>query len=1042
MRIWNIKKDFFSADDWSNDITHRFRVVRILKWVGGPFLYIYSASFFLNGFLMAAIMILMAGLTISIGSFWISRSQNLEKTLRLYQGMVGLFFFFMILHHFNLIGVNNRLDYLGWLFIYPLLAFISLGGRAGIILSLISFVAILFILLIQKPLMIPPGLILNLKVQTLIALTGTGLIAFICDNLRHQAAKELIEERRTLWDSENRLEESTLQLTREITERRQAEEALRQAHHELEKRVAERTEELRRAYEELRAENSERIKAEETLRESEERYRNVFQNHTAVKLLIDPDNGNIIEANEAAVNYYGWPYDRLKQMKIQEINALPPDDVNKEMKNVLSGKRIHFEFRHRRADGSIRDVEVFSSKIKIKGKDLLHSIIHDITDRKRVEEKLRESEEKYRLIAENMADVIALLDMNLRFTYISPSILRLRGFTVKEAMEQTIDQVLTLDSLKIARTVFEEEMRLEAGGHADPDRIRTMEVEEYRKDGSLTWVEVSLSFLRDEKQKALGILSVSRDISERKKAQDSTRKSEEYFRAITENISDIIIVVDALGTITYASPSIERFIGYRPDELVGKNSLDLILPDDHPRAIEDFGKALLTKEVAIPNSFHLRNKNGSERVLEGVGTNLIDNPVIAGFVMNIRDVTYRRRAEEERRNLEIKLQRAQKMEALGTMAGGVAHDLNNVLGIIVGYSEILLYDLDESNPLRPGLVNILSGSLRAAAIVQDLLTLARRGISNKQVVNLNKIIVDVQNSPEFENLSAYHSSIKVEADLEPDLLNISGSVVHLGKTLFNLVSNAGEAMPKGGTLTIKTSNQYLDRPVQGYDEVLEGDYVVLFVSDTGDGIPAADLKRIFEPFYSKKVMGRSGTGLGLAVVWGTVKDHNGYIDVQSEEGRGSTFTLYFPVTREEITPEEVTVSLSEYLGRGETILIIDDVKGQRDLATMMLKKLNYKVTSVQSGEEAVDYLRAHKVDLLVLDMIMDPGMDGLDTYRNVLKIHPRQKAIIVSGFSETERVNTAQVLGAGAYVKKPYVIEKLGLVVRKELDRVTGTREE
>ena len=761
----------------------------------------------------------------------------------------------------------------------------------------------------------------------------------------------------------------------------------------------------------------------------------MFQNHTAVKLLIDPDNGNIIEANEAAVNYYGWPYERLKQMKIQEINALPPDDVKKEMENVLSGKRIHFEFRHRRADGSIRDVEVFSSKIKVKGKDLLHSIIHDITDRKRVEEKLRESEEKYRLIAENMADVIAVLDMNLRFTYISPSILRLRGFTVQEAMEQTIDQVITPDSLKIARTVFEEEMRLEAGGTADPDRIRTMEVEEFRKDGSLIWLEVSLSFLRDEKQKAVGILSVSRDISERKRAQDSIRKSEEYFRAITENISDIIIVVDKAGTITYTSPSIERFLGYRPEELVGKNSLDLILPDDHPRAIEDFGMALRTKEIIIPNSFRVRNKNGSERILEGVGTNLIDNPVIAGFVMNIRDVTDRRRAEEERRNLEIKLQRAQKMEALGTMAGGVAHDLNNVLGIIVGYSEILLYDLDGSSPLRPGLENILSGSLRAAAIVQDLLTLARRGIASKQVVNLNKIIVETQNSPEFVSLSP--SSIKVKADLDPDLLNISGSAVHLSKTLFNLISNAGEAMPKGGTLTIKTSNRYLDRPVQGYDEVREGDYVVLFVSDTGEGIPAADLKRIFEPFYTKKVMGRSGTGLGLAVVWGTVKDHNGYIDVQSEEGRGSTFTLYFPVTREEITPEEVTVSLSEYLGSGETILIVDDVKEQRDLAAMMLKKLNYRVTSVPSGEEAVAYLKEHKVDLLLLDMIMDPGMDGLDTYRNVLKIHPKQKAIIVSGFSETERVNTAQVLGAGAYVRKPYVIEKLGLALRKELDQVT-----
>jgi two-component system, cell cycle sensor histidine kinase and response regulator CckA len=182
------------------------------------------------------------------------------------------------------------------------------------------------------------------------------------------------------------------------------------------------------------------------------------------------------------------------------------------------------------------------------------------------------------------------------------------------------------------------------------------------------------------------------------------------------------------------------------------------------------------------------------------------------------------------------------------------------------------------------------------------------------------------------------------------------------------------------------------------------------------------------------MMGRSGTGLGLAVVWGTVKDHLGYINVESEEGKGTTFSLYFPVTREDLSPEEVAVSASEYMGNGESILVVDDVEEQRELASTMLTKLNYKVSCVSSGEEAVEYLKQHTVDLVVLDMIMDPGMDGLDTYFRILEIHPHQKAIIASGFSETERVTKAQELGAGAYVKKPYVLEKLGLAVRKEID--------
>ena len=242
-------------------------------------------------------------------------------------------------------------------------------------------------------------------------------------------------------------------------------------------------------------------------------------------------------------------------------------------------------------------------------------------------------------------------------------------------------------------------------------------------------------------------------------------------------------------------------------------------------------------------------------------------------------------------------------------------------------------------------------------------------------------------------------------------------------------------MPNGGTVTIKTTNQYLDRPVHGYDKIDDGDYAVLSVSDQGEGISEKDINRIFEPFYTKKVMGRSGTGLGLAVVWGTVKDHHGYINIQSKEDQGSTFTIYFPVTREKIVSEHTPATIYEFKGRGESILIVDDVKEQRDIATIILEELNYSVSSVKSGEEAVAYLKNNQVDLLVLDMIMDPGIDGLDTFRSVLEINPKQKAIIVSGFSESDRVKAVQSLGADIYVKKPYVIEKLGLAVKEELDR-------
>jgi two-component system, cell cycle sensor histidine kinase and response regulator CckA len=285
-------------------------------------------------------------------------------------------------------------------------------------------------------------------------------------------------------------------------------------------------------------------------------------------------------------------------------------------------------------------------------------------------------------------------------------------------------------------------------------------------------------------------------------------------------------------------------------------------------------------------------------------------------------------------------------------------------------------------------------------------------------------------------LKLLHPEMEVETNLEDDLLNILGSPLHLSKSLMNLVANAAEAMPEGGSLSLTTENRYLDRPVKGYDDVEEGDYVVIEVADTGTGISPEDMERIFEPFYTKKQMGRSGSGLGMTVVWGTVKDYDGYIELWSEEGKGTVLTLFFPVTRQELSQKQSGVPIEDYSGSGESILVVDDVEEQRKLALGILTRLGYEVATVASGEEAVEYLQESSVDLLVLDMIMDPGMDGLDTYRGILERHPGQKAVIASGFSETERVEEAQRLGAGAYVKKPYLMEKLGMAVRAELDSV------
>ena len=532
-----------------------------------------------------------------------------------------------------------------------------------------------------------------------------------------------------------------------------------------------------------------------------------------------------------------------------------------------------------------------------------------------------------------------------------------------------------------------------------------------------------------------GAMANAQLFNDLRKTEKSLRESEASSTTLIENSSDVIFTLDSRGIFLFVSPAWKRRFGYPVSEVIGKDFAPFVHPDDVAPVFEYLKEVLRTGQAGTSPEYRVKHADGSWRWFIANGS-LYVNPKGQRLLMGVgHDITDRKRADEENRSLQERLNRAEKMEALGTLAGGVAHDLNNVLGIVVGYSEMLLDEIGESSPLRDDVKKVMEGGHRSAAIVQDLLTLARRGVQTRKVINLNATTMDCQKTPELEKVLSFNPKVRMKMDLEADILSIMGSPVHLGKTIMNLVSNAVEAIPGGGTLIVTTRNQHLDKPIHGYDAVNEGDYVVLSITDTGEGIADSDIKHIFEPFYTKKVMGRSGTGLGLAVVWGTVKDHNGYFDVQSEVGKGTTFTLYFPVTREAIEKAEKAVHLSDYIGNDESILVIDDIKEQRELAAKMLGKLNYRVKTVSSGEEAVEYLRTQKADLIVLDMIMDPGMDGLDTYKAIVQIHAKQKAIIVSGFSETERVTEAKALGAGDYLRKPYVIERLGLAVRKELER-------
>ncbi len=519
------------------------------------------------------------------------------------------------------------------------------------------------------------------------------------------------------------------------------------------------------------------------------------------------------------------------------------------------------------------------------------------------------------------------------------------------------------------------------------------------------------------------------EIEDRKTITQALRESEEKYRTILESIEDVYFEVDLKGNLTFFNNAMKERLEFPGDQLVGMNYRDLTDEANAEKLLFIFRQVYATGKASPPVDIEIISGNGkliTTGILVSLKNDKTGTPI--GFQGLARDIT-------EYKAMENQLHQAQKMEAVGTLAGGVAHDLNNILSGVVSYPELLLMELDNDHPMRKPIQTIKSSGEKAVAIVQDLLTLARRSVAVKDVVNLNAVVLEYMESTEFRTLKSFYPEVQIETDLDRSLFNMIGSPVHLSKTIMNLISNAVEAIRDTGKVTISTRNRYFEAGTHSGVVVGEGDYIMLTIRDTGDGIAPDDMDKIFEPFFTKKVMGRSGTGLGMAVVWGTVKDHGGHIDVQSIPGQGTTFNIVFPATRQSTTVETGIQSLDRFKGNGEHILIVDDVETQREIATAMLTKLGYTADSVDSGEKALAYVKTRSTDLLVLDMIMRPGMDGLETYQQILEIHPGQKAIIASGFSETEQVRQAQKLGAGQYIRKPYSLEALGSAVAAALKK-------
>lgn len=493
--------------------------------------------------------------------------------------------------------------------------------------------------------------------------------------------------------------------------------------------------------------------------------------------------------------------------------------------------------------------------------------------------------------------------------------------------------------------------------------------------------------------------------------------------ALSESTTEGVMLLEDGYCIAMNLKAQEMF-GHTLDEFKNHATTELVVKEERER----IGGMILNQQEGFYETTGLR-KDLSTFPLRVHGKSILfENKSIRAVALV--DLTEQKQAEAEKQLLEDKLQRSQKMESIGILAGGVAHDLNNILLGVVTYPELLLLSIDEDSTLRKPLESIRDSGKKAAEVVADLLTVARGVALVMTPLNINEIIKSYLKSPECNSLKYIHSNISITTNFLESIPFIIGAEVHINKIIMNLITNSAEAIGnEGGTISVTTS---IEVSPGNFLKLQACPHVVVKVSDNGLGINPADIGRIFEPFYSRKVQGRSGTGLGLAVVWNTMQDHNGTVTVASDES-GTTFTLYFPVSEVASTISPDKLDINSMKGNNESILIVDDNEQQLEIANKILTTLNYTVFTANSGEDALQFLAEQKVDLAVLDMIMDPGISGYQTYLQAKELNPELKALIASGFSTGEEVEEAKKLGVSVFIRKPYSIFQIGAAIKTAL---------
>jgi PAS domain S-box-containing protein len=727
-------------------------------------------------------------------------------------------------------------------------------------------------------------------------------------------------------------------------------------------------------------------------------------------------DGVIKYENQACLDITGYSFGRWLSSDV--ISGLVhPDD--RDMVALYHSLRMDgeespgkYDFRLVCKDGKIKWIEMNASVCLWEGKRAVLCLITDITERKNSERELKEREGHFRSLLETIPDALVVYDEQGRVTFANRAFEQLYGWSVEELAGKPLHNFVPPSELEITRQSWERTLR---GANV------VFETQRWTKERKSLDIQVSTAILRDTEGKHTASIVIHRDITNRKQAD----RERLLLTTAIEQSAESVLITDTEGTILYINSAFEQINGYSRQEAVGKKTRILIERNEKDTAVyEDLQMTLDRGEVWRGR---LTNKKKDKTLYEAEVT---ISPVkdksgrIINYVGVSRDVT-------KEALLQKQFIQAQKMEAVGTLAGGIAHDFNNLLQVVLGYSELMLRRKSERENDYSDLQKIFQAGKSGTELVKSLLMFSRKLEPKYRPVNLNQEIIQVQGL-----LSrTIPKTIKIDLRLSGDLEPIQADQSQIGQILMNLGVNARDAMPDGGALTIETANVELGQEYcNAHLEAKPGRYVLLTVSDTGHGIDRETLSHIFEPFFTTKSVGK-GTGLGLATVYGIVKEHDGLIVCYSEPGQGTTFKLYFHAIQ---TDENVETLESETdIPHGtETILLVDDDEVVRDLAATVLENFGYQVITAGNGKEALDIFMSQsgKIALVILDLIM-PEMDGRQCLNEVLRIDPKTKVIIASGHSVNGNAEEIFLSRAKAFVEKPYDIKDLLKNVRNVLDK-------